>query len=81
MCLYLMFKEAFKWVAKQPTLNCFFFWFSYLVNLIIRKMFQALDNTSYQKVLTILKDLDPRPPPPRFFTMWPVKSGVRVFVL
>ena len=46
MCLYLLFKEAFKWVAKQPTLNCFF-WFSYLVNLIIHKMFQALDNTSY----------------------------------
>ena len=53
MCLYLLFKEAFKWVAKQPSLNCFFFfWFSYLVNLIIRKMFQALDNTSYQKVLS-----------------------------
>ena len=52
MCLYLLFKEAFKWVAKQPTLNCFFFWFSYLVKLIIHKMFQALDNTSYQKVLS-----------------------------
>ena len=54
MCLYLLFKEAFKWVAKQPTLNrfFFFFWFSYLVKLIIHKMFQALDNTSYQKVLS-----------------------------